>query len=571
MLLLRRLSKPGEWEYGGSSRARFYGKFTPISSGTLSFAFVLTVEERGYMQTKRYQMIVLLVLLVALTGGVYSVYAQESGSTALPRGPVKIHDAERIVQAPIGITGGMDTDRVLARNMSEGFEGSWPATGWYLVDTSSTDGGEYLFGKRNCHPHTGTYGGWSVGGGAQGSLLGCADPYPDNAYTWAVYGPFDLTGVSSASFSFHLWGESEYEQDCAYDYFYSGSSIDGSNFSNGGFYCSNWTGGGAGNGYYQETLDLSSRLGQSQVWIGFAFVSDDSNTYQGFTIDDLVLTIGSIPVSPTPTTSRTVTRTLTRTATSTQYTRTPTPTPTRTPTRTGTPSERNYLPLAVMNYPAAPTSTPSPTPTPTPTEISTTTSTPTATPTVTATPTHAPLPTYFAAVGDTYLNQNSPSGNYGSNIFMNIGSLSGNANRGLVKFNLSVIPPGTIITQATLSMNYFLSNAYGTTFTLTTYRVSASWDELSATWNAQPPFAEAYGSATFTSYGWKSFDVTALVQAWVNGTYPNYGIMLRGYESGSQYAGFYTRENGSNVPGIVISYGTFSSSQPVPPLPNGKP
>ena len=135
--------------------------------------------------------------------------------------------------------------------MTQDFEGVWPATGWELSDMSDADGGEYLWGKRDCHPHAGTYGGWAVGGGAKGNTLACAGSYPNNARSWAVYGPFDLRNATSASVTFYLWGRTEYKADCSYDFLFAGSSIDGDQFS-GGRYCGDWTTGSDGNGYAQR-------------------------------------------------------------------------------------------------------------------------------------------------------------------------------------------------------------------------------------------------------------------------------------------------------------------------------
>ncbi len=83
--------------------------------------------------------------------------------------------------------------------MSEDFKGAWPATGWVVSDRSSSDGGEYLWGKRDCHPHTGSFGGWSIGGGAQGGALPCSSNYPNNVDSWAEFGPFDLSNASAAN------------------------------------------------------------------------------------------------------------------------------------------------------------------------------------------------------------------------------------------------------------------------------------------------------------------------------------------------------------------------------------
>lgn len=243
--------------------------------------------------------------------------------------------------------------------MSENFEGTWPKTGWSLVDQSSNDGGEYLLGKRNCHPRTGTFGGWTIGGGAQGSALACTANYPDNADTWAEYGPFDLSQATSASLTYYFWGQAEpQEGGGCWDFLYVASSIDGQDYSQHyQGWCGNATNGDAGNGYYRATLDLTSRLGQPQVWVAFAFFSDDSVNYPyGMTVDDITLDVVSQATS-TPT--RTATPTASRTATPTF-----TNTPTRTPTPTGS---------------VAPTITPTRTPTPT------TTRTPTTTPTVTMT------------------------------------------------------------------------------------------------------------------------------------------------------------------------------------------
>ncbi|HUW09088.1 MAG TPA: VCBS repeat-containing protein, partial [Anaerolineae bacterium] len=181
-------------------------------------------------------------------------------------------------------------------NMSEDFEGAWPASGWALYDTSTADGGVYLWGKRTCNPRTGASAGWSVGGGAAGNGLGCAAHYPNNASTWAIYGPFSLRDAMSARLTFHMWGRVAPSGAPWPDGLYVGSSTNGTNFLLSGF-LGDITGGNEGNGYHRHTMDLSGRLGEEEVWIGFAFLSDGGGTDIGMTVDDVTLESPGLPPS----------------------------------------------------------------------------------------------------------------------------------------------------------------------------------------------------------------------------------------------------------------------------------
>ncbi len=183
--------------------------------------------------------------------------------------------------------------------MSETFEGSFPSTGWSLENYSSS--GEYYWGKRNCHPYSGSYAGWSVGAGADGSSLECAGVYPNNVDTWAVYGPFSLSTAGSAQLTFYLYGETEFEENCNYDGLFVGASSDGYSFF-GQSYCGNWADGSEQNQYHHITFDLSNWAGVSEVYIAFNFYSDYSITSGGFHIDNLTLTLDTDPATPIPTT-----------------------------------------------------------------------------------------------------------------------------------------------------------------------------------------------------------------------------------------------------------------------------
>ena len=221
----------------------------------------------------------------------------------------------------------------------EDFESNWTEY-WLLQDYSNADGGEYLWGKRRCTPHTGQYGAFSTGGGADGSRRGCNSQYPPNARSWAYFGPIDLSAYINGTLTFYLHGSSEWnpnpERVCdwqADDLVFVGAGTSMSPEDILGYpFCGDWT-----SGYYERTIDLNQLnvIGQSQVYLALFFYSEEDNvTDTGFTIDDLLLTLEQ-PTSPTSTPTSVPT-----------LTPTPTSPPTLTPTPgTGPAITTNYLPL----------------------------------------------------------------------------------------------------------------------------------------------------------------------------------------------------------------------------------
>lgn len=87
-------------------------------------------------------------------------------------------------------------------------------------------------------------------------------------------------------------------------------------------------------------------------------------------------------------------------------------------------------------------------------------------------------------------------------------------------------PGGVTITSATLSL--YVTQAGGEI--VQAHRITAPWTETGVTWNN---FASSFDPAVAGQFvplatGWITVDLTALVQAWVDGTYPNYGVYLAG-------------------------------------------
>ncbi len=201
-------------------------------------------------------------------------------------------------------------------------------------------------------------------------------------------------------------------------------------------------------------------------------------------------------------------------------------------------------------YTATPTATPTGTRTSTPGATPTGSTTPTITPTPTATPQGAvqvclqegALPnSSYAGVYDTYINQWSPTTNYGGDDIL--GVRQDRVKRGLLRFDLTPwIPSGAqvVVAQARLSM-WVLWVSNEEPINADIYRVNRHWGESTVTWNT--PWSTAgcdtipsdrEGARVSTALigptwgNWVDWDVTDLVQSWVNGQAANEGLLVLG-------------------------------------------
>jgi len=180
----------------------------------------------------------------------------------------------------------------------------------------------------------------------------------------------------------------------------------------------------------------------------------------------------------------------------------------------------------------------------------------------------APQPDYLFPTADTTILAALPNNNFGGAADMWVGydfdpCSGGHTSRSLARFDTSGIPYGMHIFDAALYLKLVNSCDYDNRWHSTTvYRIPSSWSYSSVTWNTQPSWAEAYGTTSVGSltWGWYDFDVTGLVQGWVNGSFSNYGLMIRGPESSSDGArlGFATLnwEGTASDPFIYVVWGS---------------
>lgn len=170
--------------------------------------------------------------------------------------------------------------------VNERFEGSFPGA-WAVLDEDGATNGEYFWAKSGCRASAGSFGGWPVGGGADGGALGCGSNYPNNARAWMIHGPFSLADATDGTVSFKLWLNSETVEGtdmlCRY------ASVDGTNFAG---MCTH----GASDGWVDRSLDLKNvyqlgnLTGRAQVWVALVFETNGSTNYpEGAYVDDVVV------------------------------------------------------------------------------------------------------------------------------------------------------------------------------------------------------------------------------------------------------------------------------------------
>ena len=128
---------------------------------------------------------------------------------------------------------------------------------------------------------------------------------------------------------------------------------------------------------------------------------------------------------------------------------------------------------------------------------------------------------------DSMISATNPTINYGTkkNLMVNYGPAY--EVRALIEFDLGVLS-GATINSAKLDLWIDLPNS--TKYNFGVYRITASWGEMTVTWNNQPAHnATAYDVKMISGSpgGPYTWDVRKLVQEWANKTYPNYGLMVK--------------------------------------------
>jgi hypothetical protein len=166
----------------------------------------------------------------------------------------------------------------------------------------------------------------------------------------------------------------------------------------------------------------------------------------------------------------------------------------------------------------------------------------------------------LVSVADCYISEDYPN-LYNDATFVNVESHFKGNQRALVRFDLNTLPAGANVKSAYLKLYQLRSISFLRYHDV--YRVTAVWYEnhehsiwslmhdkhASKLEDRQPVF----------SVGWVTWDVSFLVQSWINGSYINYGFMIIDSEENSsiEYITRYASRNNLNAdirPKLEITY-----------------
>ncbi len=186
---------------------------------------------------------------------------------------------------------------------------------------------------------------------------------------------------------------------------------------------------------------------------------------------------------------------------------------------------------------------------------------------------------------DTYVTDYWLSrGNQGSDdLIYSYGNFFGAQAFTLFEFDLTGLPLNIVVTEAELSVNLKQITIGSGSPEVSIHRMMQEWTEFgssyttsdgSTAWNSWPPPMDpdaAFTSAISSSdVGINSWDVTRLVQGWLDGDYPNYGLSIAS-SSAVSIISMETKEESSPtlIPTLTIRYtcecGTFCDSGAPPP------
>ncbi|MEZ4959932.1 MAG: DNRLRE domain-containing protein, partial [Saprospiraceae bacterium] len=169
----------------------------------------------------------------------------------------------------------------------------------------------------------------------------------------------------------------------------------------------------------------------------------------------------------------------------------------------------------------------------------------------------------FTATDDAMLYSTNPTTNYGGDINFQVGAFSAGSQylKSVLKFDVSGLA-GQTVSSAILKVE--VRSSYNVPVPIEVHRLTKDWTESTVSWAS--PWTSAGGDYSSTIEGSTSFtsaislgeptqtmsiDISSLVNGWVTGTYPNYGLVLLDPGNLARSLNFYSSE-GSVKPTLQV-------------------
>ncbi len=142
-----------------------------------------------------------------------------------------------------------------------------------------------------------------------------------------------------------------------------------------------------------------------------------------------------------------------------------------------------------------------------------------------------------AAGVDTYLSEVRPTDNFGSQDNLLMDSEAGKRLHIIMRFDLSTVPAGSIVDDATLWI-YQTQGSRGVAVEFDVHRLTAGFEELEASWDKSTSSTnwtspggdyDPYSHGTYTvanAVSWLGMDVSKMVDGWISDPASNLGLIL---------------------------------------------
>jgi len=162
---------------------------------------------------------------------------------------------------------------------------------------------------------------------------------------------------------------------------------------------------------------------------------------------------------------------------------------------------------------------------------------------------------------DAGVSSRFPSNRCGNYTYSWSGNSADSIMRTYIKFDLRTIPTDAKVIDAKLKLyQYYMGGSDN--FTIGLYKVTSDWKESTIDWDTQPTCScnvEALCDVIVSSNIWRSWDIDALVQGWLDDSIDNYGMLLKDTDETSvnSFATFYTSDytdDPSKRPKLEIDY-----------------